>query len=455
MGSAGFSVVPNPGTPVVIEAGEELSFTVEFDPTAPGVPEDATIRIASNDPDAPFVDLLASGVGGTASLETVIADSGDFGHVCLEDFVDRDLILSNRGPCQLSISSITSSSPAFAAPGVTTYPIVVAPGASIEVPIRFQPGDLGTTTGTIQVYSNDPLSPATVDVSGAAPPPRLVTSIANSGSFGDTCLGCFRDEPLALSNAGHCPLTISSIASSDAEFLVPEVLALPLVIGPGGDLELTVRFQPSQFGASAATITITSDDPASPLTLPVTGNTPNGTLSVTGSLDFGGCELGHHVVRTLSVCNTGACDLHVTKAEFLPPCECHPRRGHPSGCGGRSGCGCGGCGCRDHDHDHEHDQDRTDISAHHRCRDDCCLDFRIVNNPFPATLRPGSCLNLAVQYTASCRSESCCELIIECDDPEHPRRKLRVTGYLRHTLGSRLKCWAARELQDILRERGY
>ena len=450
MGSTGFIVAPNPGTPVVIEAGEELSFTVQFIPSTPGVPEQATIRITSNDPNAPFVDLLATGLGGTASLETVIADSGSFGDVCLGDFVDRDLILSNRGPCRLSIAGITSSSPVFVAPGVTSYPISVAPGVSVAIPIRFQPDQIGSATGTIQVFSNDPQSPATVDVSGAAPPPRLVASIANSGNFGDTCLGCFRDEELTLSNAGHCPLTISSITSSDAAFIVPEILSLPLVIAPGGDLELTVRFQPAQFGASAATITITSDDPASPLTLPLAGNAPHGTLSVTGSLDFGGCGLGYSAVRTVAICNTGACDLHVTKAGFLPPCECHPRRCHP--CGG-SDCGCRDCGCRDCGcRGPEHDEDGPDDAR--RCCDECCLDFRVVNNPFPATLRPGSCLNLVVQYTATCRSESCCELVIECDDPEHPSRKLRVTGHLRHTVRSRLKCWVARELQDILRERG-
>lgn len=441
IGSAGLSVVPNPGTPVVIEAGEELTFVVEFMPTTPGRRELATIRIASNDPNAPFVDLLASGVGGTALLDTVIAHSGDFGQVCLGEFVDRDLVLSNRGACPLSIFEITFSDPAFAAPRVAVFPITVAPGASIALPIRFQPGQPGSTTATMGVFSNDPHSPATIAVSGAAPPPRLVASIANSGGFGDTCLGAFRDEPLTLSNAGHCPLTITSITSSAAAFVVPEILAFPLVIAPGGDLELTVRFQPSQFGAAAADLTITSDDPASPLSVPVTGNTPNGTLSVTGSLAFGGRELGRPVVRTLTIANTGGCDLHVTKAGFLPPCEARAHRGHP--------CGCGGCGCR------EHDRDRTDDGPRHRCCEECCLDFKLVNNPFPATVHPGSSLNLTVVYAASCRPESWCELIIECDDPEHPSRKFRVTGHVRHTVSSRLRCWAARELQDLLRERGY
>ena len=455
MGSTGFSVSPNPGTPVVVEAGDELSFTVEFTPTTPGTPETATIRIASNDPNAPVVDLLATGTGGTASLETVIADAGNFGNVCLGEFVDRDLVISNRGPCPLSIFDITSSATAFFAPGVTSYPLTVAPGTAIDVPIRFQPTARGPVSATIVIDSDDPASPASVDVSGDAPPPRLVASIANSGDFGDVCRGCFRDELLTLSNAGHCPLTISSITSSAAEFLVPEMLSFPLVIAPGGDLELTLRFEPTQFGPSAGTITINSDDPASPLTFAVSGETPTGTLTVTGSLHFGAVELGHHELRTVAICNTGKCDLHVTKVGFLPPCECRDHRCHH--CGHGCGCRCG-CGCGSHDHDehggrgkHEHGNE------HHpdaRC-EQCCLDFRIISNPFPATVRPGSCLSFVVEYHATCRSESCCELIIECDDPEHPTRKLRAVGHLRNSLGSRLKCWLADELGDLLRERGY
>ena len=50
MGSAGFRVLPNPGTPLVLAAGEDISFTVQFDPTTPGIQENATIRLVSNNP---------------------------------------------------------------------------------------------------------------------------------------------------------------------------------------------------------------------------------------------------------------------------------------------------------------------------------------------------------------------------------------------------------------------
>jgi hypothetical protein len=85
----------------------------------------------------------------------------------------------------------------------------------------------------------------------------------------------------------------------------------------------------------------------------------------------------------------------------------------------------------------------------HRC-DQSCLNFRIVTNPFPATLHPGSCLGVLIEYLPTCDSAACCELLIESDDPAHPARKLFVTGHLRRTLRSALKCWAAQELHEIL-----
>jgi hypothetical protein len=56
---------------------------------------------------------------------------------------------------------------------------------------------------------------------------------------------------------------------------VPQTLAFPIVIAPGGALELTLRFQPTDVGDATGTITIVSDDPASLAALDVSGHTPN------------------------------------------------------------------------------------------------------------------------------------------------------------------------------------
>jgi hypothetical protein len=61
MGSTSFSVLTTPSTPLAIPVGGHVDFTIEFNPTGAGLEETATIRILSNDPTAPFVDLSATG----------------------------------------------------------------------------------------------------------------------------------------------------------------------------------------------------------------------------------------------------------------------------------------------------------------------------------------------------------------------------------------------------------
>jgi hypothetical protein len=55
--------------------------------------------------------------------------------------------------------------------------------------------------------------------------------------------------------------------------------------------------------------------------------------------------------------------------------------------------------------------------------------WRIIRNPFPATLYPGSCLNLVIRYKATEKCPRCCELVIKSDDPEMPVKELDVLAY--------------------------
>jgi photosystem II stability/assembly factor-like uncharacterized protein len=455
MGSTGVSVLPSPSTPLVLASGEEIDFTLQFTPTTTGSLEMATIRIISNDPGAPIVDLTATGTGGVASLDAAIPDNGDFGDVCLGSFVDRGLVINNRGPCALRLTSVTSSSADFIPPLVSFFPLVVAAGDSVELPIRFEPHHLGGASATLTITSNDPFSPKTVRVAGNTPAPRLALSIANAGDFGDVCVGSFRDEQLTLSNSGGCPLTVTGIVSSSPEFIPPGVAAYPLVVASGDSIDVQIRFQPTSFGAKSATLTVSSDDPGGTRTLAVSGFTPSGKLAITGTGHFGPVDLGRRAERTVSMCNVGKCDLHVLKVAFLPDpwkpgchdCDC---------CGCDCGCCCCGCGHgRHHGHEHEHGNRHGDEHGHsHHDKDDrdqCCATFKIVSNPFPATVRPGSCLPVLIRFTPTCAGPKCCELLIETDDPETPKKIVYVTGSMHRTLRSALKCWAAEELQSLLK----
>ena len=404
VGSAAFSVLPFPSCPAVVAPGEQLDLVVRYEPTAPGGrPEAATIRVLTDDPGAPIVDVLATGEAGRAAAELVMPPGGSVGDVCVGDTLDVPVVISNSGTCALVIRRISfpPGSP-FSVSTVLSYPVVVEAGASLTVMVRFAPTAQGPASATLRVTSNDPSSPRTAELTGMAPPPRLVTIVADSGDVGPACVGHFTDATLTIANSGCCCLSLFEIASDSAEFGVPAVLAFPVVIHPGDNIEVPIRFQPLSFGGKTATITIVSDDPASPHTVPLHGLAPHGTVAVTGSACFGEVLFGTRVQQRLTFSNVGDCDLHVT-------------------CVGFEGCRCPGC---------EH--------------------LVLVRNPFPATLHPGAALDLVLQYTATGGSPCTRHLAVESDDPDHPKVVIDVSASTKMTLNGALRGWLASNLHSLL-----
>jgi kumamolisin len=361
--------------PLLVSSGGSIEVVVRFAPASPGF-KAATLTISSNDPASPHV-IHVKGDAPTPRLDLAIAGTGDFGNACLGSFVDKPLVLTNSGKCMLLIPSITSSSSQFLVPEVLSYPLSIGPGDSLELPIRFEPTSFGPKAATLTVNSNDPIGSHTISVRGEAPAPRLTLILPDTGNFGHCCVGSFVDEPLILTNSGKCTLSIRSITSSSAEFLVPGVLSYPVTIGPGDALPVPVRFAPTSFGPKAGTISVVSDDPAGTRTIGVSGDAPSGKLAVTGSTCFGGVKACRCVEKTISICNVGDCKLHVKSVAFKR-------------------------------------------KSHH---------WKLINNPFPATLHPGSCLCVVIRYKAMEKCPRCCELVIVSDDPHTPVKTLDLMAY--------------------------
>ena len=374
--------------PLLYANGPAICHDVRFGDNESGngpVPPDAPFYVAGPgwDPCTGWGSIdgsrLQAALAPAPIIVTAIASGGDFGNVCLDSFADQILTINNTGFSLLLISNIVTPL-GFETPSVASYPLAVAPGDSIDVVIRFRPSSFGAAAGMVTVFSNDLLGPHTISVSGQCDSPRLVLSIADTGDFGNACIGSFVDEQLIMNNSGKCALTIDNITSSSTEFLPPLTLSYPIVIAPGGFLPVAIRFAPSGsggLGPQSATLTVTSNDPARPGTISVSGNVPSGELAVTGSTYFGEVDCGF-AERTVAICNVGKCALHVSGVAFA----------------------------RERRH------------------------FKLVSNPFPATLAPGSCLGVIIRYEANCDPE-CCELVIKSDDPNHPVKTLDVVAFTR------------------------
>jgi hypothetical protein len=202
--------------------------------------------------------------------------------------------------------------------------------------------------------------------------------IAAHGDFGNVCLGAFRDLDVTVNNRGGCDLRITGIASSSGDFLTPDAASFPLVVYGGDTLALPVRFQPGgAFGLKTATITVKTDDPGHPsLDLPVTGIVPSGRVASSGSTDFGDVGAGTLAEKTLSICNVGSCDLHVSKVYLAEPCG----------------------------------------------------DVRLINNPFPKPVSHDFCLGVVIRFTPTSCGPKSCSLVIVSDDLDSRTNVLTLTG---------------------------
>jgi len=161
---------PIGGFPVTVAPGACYPFQVTFTPTGPG-PASGTLSIPSDDPQNLSLAVPVSASVGKPTIVTAIPDNGDFGTLCPTRFRDLPLTINNSGTCPLHISSITSSSPEFEAPQVLAFPISVAAGDSIELPVRFHPATAGSKSATLTIASDDPSQPAKmVTMTGTVPP---------------------------------------------------------------------------------------------------------------------------------------------------------------------------------------------------------------------------------------------------------------------------------------------
>lgn len=364
-----------------VATGPEVVNTIVSIP--PGVPAGVydLVVVANGIPSDPVPVTIAAALPAIAAN---LEDGGDFGDICGPAYLT--LRLFDVGGAPLIVDQVQALPPGggFAVLPQPPTPLTIGPGGQVDFTVAAAPGAPNTAqTGTIRIVTNDPVTPVLdLEVAAVTGAGRLSTIIADQGDFGKACPGSVHDEPLTLCNSGHCPLTVQAITSSSADFVVPEVLSYPLVIGSGDALAVPLRFQPSGPGSFSATITIDSTDPAGPQEVAVSGQALAGRLAVTNSVRLcspcPGPECCGDAETTVSVGNVGACALHVSSVGFRREC-------------------------------------------HH---------LSLAGNPFPAVLPPGCSLSVIIRYEGSCEPE-CCELVIESDDPTEPVKTVDVTAYPR------------------------
>jgi len=378
-GSAEFQLVSGPSPPVTIRPGDHLDFTIRFQPGSAG-DKTAIFQINSDDLFQPTRQLAVSATGVTQRIATLIADSGNFGGVCLDSFKDLNLTISNSGACDLAVSNITLTPGAdFLLPSVLSYPVVIHAGDSIQVPIRFQPLTKGDKNATVRIFSDDPLTPTkTVLISGKALAPAIIVN--DPILFDKTCPGNVNNQTLTIGNSGQCDLIVKSITSDSPEFKVFGVVPFPLIVPPGSTRDVTIQFMPMGFTINPvhmATLTIMSNDPDMLIkTVNVKGIVPPPIIQVMPDpLDFGKVCLGKSKDLPLTIKNAGECNLTISNITSNTP------------------------------------------------------EFTLPNLPaFPLVIPPGGMRDVIVRFTPSSTGPKSGKITIISDDPATPIKMVTVMG---------------------------
>lgn len=230
---------------------------MKFEPSTPFQPPATLQPAATLDESGNFVDLHF----GPLSLKdeaTGLSDNGDY-H-----------LFSGTGASPLALNTGAASGPGGA----------VAPSYDFEGDVRPQGG--GYEIGADEV---------------AVPAPRASVSPATL-DFGSVTVGqSSAPQALSVSNTGTLPLSITSVAASNAAFVVTNGCPVaPATLAAGGNCTISVVFTPAGAGRASGTLTITDDSGAvagSTQTVSLSGLGTVPPLSLTpASYDFGNVARG-------------------------------------------------------------------------------------------------------------------------------------------------------------------
>lgn len=139
---------------------------------------------------------------------------------------------------------------------------LLAPGSSASVTLTIDASSLvaGSYSQNLVIDSNDPVSsqllvPVDLLVNGTP----SISVVQTQLSFGDTSLGQNSTGTVTIRSVGTDALNVGSLASTAPEFTILDTP--PVIIEPGNEFEITVRFAPTSAGPVSGNLVIGSNDP--------------------------------------------------------------------------------------------------------------------------------------------------------------------------------------------------
>lgn len=308
-----------------LAAGASCTCTIVFTAQAAGA-RTANLTLNDNAAGSPH-QLPLNGTGGTAAI-TFQPTSLSFGVIAPgQTSAVLQTTATNTGSTTLTISgeTITGTNAAdfpFGGTG-TCNAGPLAPGASCTVSAKFTPTIVGAESATLNFSSTAPGSPQTVPLTGTGGA-AVVGLAPSSGTCGTQQVGTSSTcQAFTLTNTGNInltPITITLTGATPSAYSESDNCTPPIV--PSGTCTITVFFKPGASGAQNATLSIATNDPASPKTaaLSGTGGLPANITVGPQTVNFGSVVVSTTSAATpITVSNNGGVAVTITSISTATP----------------------------------------------------------------------------------------------------------------------------------------
>jgi len=300
--------------PLVLYAGQPVTFSVQFQPTDPGDPT-ITVSFYGQSGQA-YASLSATGVGVTVGKLAPSPSSIAFGNIAVGANQTSTVTLLNSGGVDLVINQATLSGAGFSMSNLA-LPLTLHAGTSTSATITFAPTGVANFSGsvTFTTASNQVNSTVVLSFTGAGVAAGTLSPSASSEAFGSVQVGSNSSLSETLTNTGGVTVTISQAAASGAGFSVTGP-TLPATLAANQSATFTATFAPASAGAASGTVSIVSNASNSPLSIPLTGTgLAAGALTANpSSASFGSVTIGNHQTVPVVVTNTGGESVAITSA---------------------------------------------------------------------------------------------------------------------------------------------
>ncbi len=311
--------------PLTLAPGQQVTLPLSFAPTGTGSKQ-GQITLTDNATGSPS-SIALTGTGAVAASPSLSISPGsiDFGNVTVGSDAFQTITLVANGTVPVTVNSIAVDGGGFSG-SVQGLPRVLQPSQQMSIKVQFRPGANGGSTGAVTVSSNAATNgTATVAVrgNGVAPPSPSLAGSASSLSFGQVTVGAKAMKLVTVTSTGTAPATITGGSLTGPGYTatyagVPvQNLTAPITLQPGQQVTFNVGFDPAKTGAASGQLSL-STDTGSPVNISLTGTgtaapSPALTLSAT-SLDFGNVQVNAPAVLQLTLTSSGTAPVTISSS---------------------------------------------------------------------------------------------------------------------------------------------